>query len=63
MGQSRAQILQFLGLVTQKVIQSVQLHISHQMRLQPSLKAIWVLSFTCFSVFGALCQFVETGAK
>ena len=58
-----AQIFEFLGLVTQKVIQSVQLHISHQMKPQPSLKAIWVLSITCFSVFGALYQFGETGAK
>ena len=43
---------QIMGMDTQKVVQSVKLHISHQMKPYSSVKAIWRLSYTCASVFG-----------
>ena len=48
---------------TQKVIQCVQLHISHQMKPYSIVKAIWGSSYTCFSVFQALGQVRRTGPK
>ena len=41
---------------TQKIIQSLQLHISHQMMPCSNAKSIWRLSLTCFKVFWALVQ-------
>ena len=40
-----------------KVIHSLQLHISHQMRSYFSAKIIWPLSYTCFLGTWALGQF------
>ena len=53
-------IPQIMSRDTQKVIQSFQYHISHWMRSYSSAKAIWGLSYTYFSLFGVLGQFVET---
>ena len=41
---------------TQKIIASLQLHISHQMMPCSNAKSIWRLSLTCFKVFWALGQ-------
>ena len=46
-----------------KKIQSLQLHISHQIKLYSSVKALSVLSYPCFTVIWALGQFGETGPK
>ena len=39
---------------TQKIIQSLELHISHQMMPCSNAKSIWRLSLTCFKVSWAL---------
>ena len=47
-----------------KVIQSLQLQISHQMRPYSNVKAIrGSSSYTCLRVFGSLGQFWQTGPK
>ena len=51
-----AKIPKFFDLVTQKNIQSLQLHISHQMRPYASVEAIHGFSFTCFWNLGTLDQ-------
>ena len=60
---SCTKINQIMGTHTQKVIQSVQFHISHQMRSCSNVNAIWGLSVTCFRVFVELGQFVGTGSQ
>ena len=44
-----------------KVIHSLQLHISHQMRSYSSAKIIWQLSYTCFLGTWALGKFWGKG--
>ena len=51
------QISQIMDMDKQKVIPSVQLHISHQMKSCFSVNAIQGLSCKCFRVFG---EFMET---
>ena len=46
------QIPQIMGTNAEKVIYSVKLHISCQIKPYISVKAIWGLSHTCVSVFG-----------
>ena len=48
---------------TWKVTQSLQLHISHQMKLYPSVKVSWRLNFTCFTCIWALWPSEKTGPK
>ena len=62
-GPSMTQIPQMMVREVQKVVQTLQLIISHQMMHYSNPKAIWRSSFTCFRVFGALVQFGETGPK
>ena len=47
-------------LETKKVLPFFQHHIPHWMRSYSIVNAKWVLSYTCFSVFGILGQFGET---
>ena len=56
---SMAQIPQMMVKGTQKVIQTLQLIISHQMIPYSNPKAIWKSSLACFRVFGALALFGE----
>ena len=49
-----SQIPQIMCKNTQKVTQNFQLYTTHQMWPYSSAKAIWGLSYTCFSVFGLL---------
>ena len=44
-----------------KVIHSLLLHISHQMRSYSSAKVIWWLSYTCYLGTWALGQFLRKG--
>ena len=60
---SRVQMTQIMGINTQKVIQSVKLHILHQMKPYLNTNTILVLIDTYFSVFGALGQIMEIGTK
>ena len=46
-----------------KVIQSLQLLVSHQMRPHSSVRALCGLSYTCFTGTRVLGQFGETGPK
>ena len=46
-----------------KVIRSLQINISHQMRSYSSVKIIWWLSYTCFWVTWALEQFFGESAQ
>ena len=48
---------------TWKVIQSLQLHISHQVKHYDSGKALWGLSFTCFAGVFVSGKLTETGPK
>ena len=48
---------------TRRVIKTLQLHISHQMRLCPSVKVSWRLPFTCFTCIWALWSSGEPGPK
>ena len=52
-----------MGINTQKFIQSVKFHISHQTKPYWSLKTICRLSYICFSIFGELEQVGEIGPK
>ena len=47
----------------QKVIKSVKLHISHQVKPYASVKAICRFSYTCFNIFGELGQTEKIGPK
>ena len=60
---NRAQIPLVICFDRQKFIQSVKLHISHQLKPYLFVKAIRGQSFNCFRVFGALGYFWETGLK
>ena len=51
--QSSKENSQIKGMDTQKVIQSVKLNISNQMKPYSNLNTIWGLIYTCFSVFWA----------
>ena len=46
--------LQIMGINTQRVIQSVKFHISHQMKPYSNVKVIWGSGYTCFSIFWEL---------
>ena len=48
---------------TRKVIQSPQLHVSHQFRLHSCVKTLWKLIYTCFTGAWTLGQFGKTGPK
>ena len=53
-----------MGINTQRVIQSVKFHISHQAKLYSSVKIICWSSYTCFFfIFGELEQVGELGPK
>lgn len=53
-----------MGWDTQKVIKTLQLHISHEMGSCSSVaKGKWKSSYAYFGVFRALGQFVKTGPK
>ena len=56
-----AQIPQIMGRNTQKVIQSVKFHISHQMKFYSRVKAIWGVNYTCFNTFGELGRVRQIG--
>ena len=45
----------------QKVTQSGKLHVSHQMKLCSSVKAIWESIYTCLSIFVELEQVNQIG--
>ena len=57
------QILKITCRDTWKVIQSLQLFISHQVRLYSSVKALCGSSYTCFPGTWVLEQFWETGPE
>lgn len=48
---------------TRKVIQSPQLHVSHQIRLHSCVKTLRKLIYVCFTGAWALGQFGETEPK
>ena len=54
--QNLAQLSQIMGRDTQKVIQSVKFHISHQIKPYSRVKTIWWLIYTCFSILVKLGQ-------
>ena len=47
----------------QKIIKSVKLHISHQMKPYSRVKTIFRFSYTCFNIFGELGQVEKIGPK
>ena len=48
-----------MGTNTQKIIQSVKLHISHQMNPYSNVMTIWVSIYTCLPGFAELRQVRE----
>ena len=58
-----AQIPHIINTDTQEVIQSVKLHISHQVKPYSNVETIWGLIYTCFSIFWALEQVRESRPK
>ena len=56
-------IPQIMSRVTWKVMQRLQIRISHQMKPYSSVKALCGLSYTCFTDTRVLGQFGETGPK
>ena len=57
------QITQLMGINTQRVVQSVKFHISHQLKPYSNVKVICRWGYTCFSIFGKLQQVGEIGPK
>ena len=47
---------------TQKIIQSVKLHVSYQMKIYSRVKANWESSYACFEIFGKLERVREIGS-